>query len=257
MAKLYISTSGFSYRHWENGVFYPEGLPRTKQLEYYSKKFNTVELNSPFYHLPAEKTFLNWKNKVPENFVFAVKVSRFITHIKKLQDVEDVWQTFLKRAIFLENKLGPFLFQFPPSFIANEENTKKLEKFLEYLGVNSYNIHKNSRIRFAFEFRHPSWFSKSIYQIFKGYQNITICLIDSPNWIFKEIITGEFVYIRMHGSKALYSSNYSDRELKIWASRIKKYLKQNLDIYIYFNNDAMGYAVKNAKKLLELICQNG
>lgn len=127
MAKLYVGTSGFSYSHWENGVFYPIGLPKTKQLEYYSKHFQTVELNSPCYRLPSVQNFLNWKNNVPQNFVFAVKVSRFITHIKKLKNVKTAWQTFLKRALCLEEKLGPFLFQFPPSFSATNENKKQLE----------------------------------------------------------------------------------------------------------------------------------
>jgi uncharacterized protein YecE (DUF72 family) len=289
MPELYIGTSGFSYPHWENGVFYPKDLPRTKELEYYSKHFSSVELNAPFYRLPTTKTFLNWKNRVPKNFVFAVKVSRFITHIKKLKGVKSAWQTFFKRALCLENKLGPFLFQFPPIFSATEENTIRLGKFLEYISVDSHNIREYSRIRFAFEFRHPSWFSKEVIEIFKKYKNATICLADSPRWPFKEIIcrtprsgvrrsknfllltpqlklrremrrslieAGNFVYIRMHGGKVLYSSNYSEEELKGWAAKIKKYLKENLDAYIYFNNDAQGFAPKNAQRLLELINQS-
>lgn len=265
MAKIYIGTSGFSYPHWEGGVFYPKDLPKTKKLEYYSQNFNTVELNSPFYHLPEEKTFLNWKNKVPQDFVFAVKVSRVITHIKKLKGVKNVWQKFFKRAILLENKLGPFLFQFSSNFSATNQNIKNLDGFLKFIHVSSCNyLRKFPRLRFAFEFRHISWFSENIYQVFKKYQNAAICLVDSPYWPLKEEITGDFVYIRMHGSKSLYSSNYSDDELRAWFLKIKKYLKpcseqnrrKNLDVYVYFNNDANGYAVKNAKRLLEMTTQN-
>lgn len=240
MAKLLVGTSGYVYPHWRNGVFYPEGLPQKEELEYYSQHFDTVELNNPFYRLPEAKTFSNWAKRVPENFIFTVKVSRFITHIKKLKQCQEPWQTFLERSVNLKEKLGPFLFQLPPNW---HKDLDQLKEFIEMVKVT------DKKYRYVFEFRHPSWFSEDVYQIFKKQKNISLCLADSPQWPFKEIITGNFVYIRMHGGKVLYSSNYSEKELKEWAEKIKKWLKQKLDVYVYFNNDAMGYAVGNAKTL--------
>jgi len=241
-AKLFVGTSGFSYSHWENGVFYPKGLPKAKQLEYFSEQFSTVELNSSFYGLPKDKTFTNWRERTPEDFTFAVKVSRFITHVKKLSQCKDSWKIFLERASHLGPKLGPFLFQFPSIW---RKNLERLEKFILMIKKN------NSKLRFAFEFRHPSWFSPEVYRFFRKYENLSICIIDSPKWPSVNEITGNFVYFRMHGRKILYGSDYSEKEIKRLAEKIKGYLNNKLDVYCYFNNDACGFAVKNAKKLLE------
>jgi len=245
MARLFIGTSGFSYSHWEDGVFYPKDLPKKEQLEYFSKRFKTVELNNSFYRLPKEKTFLNWKERTPQNFIFSVKVSRYITHIKKLKECEAPWEEFLERALNLGPKLGPFLFQLPPNW---KENLDRLESFVKMIEK------KGSGKNFAFEFRHQSWFSPSIYKFFRKHENLSLCFIDSPRWPITEEITGKFVYIRMHGGRALYSSNYSKSELKQLSGRIKNYLNRGLDVYCYFNNDAEGFAVKNAEELIKL-CQ--
>lgn len=244
MAKLFVGTSGYSYSHWENGVFYPVGLPKNKELEYYAQHFDTVELNNPFYRLPSQETFENWERRVPENFIFAIKVSRFITHIKKLKDCQKPWQIFLERAVKLGKKLGPFLFQFPPNW---KKNLERLKDFLEVLRKT------NKSHRYAFEFRHPSWFSKDIYSLLKKYKNASLCLADSPHWPLVEMVSGNFVYIRFHGGKILYTSDYSKRELREWLGKIKKYLKQELDVYCYFNNDAYGYATENAKTLTRFL----
>ena len=243
MARLLIGTSGYVYPHWRGGVFYPKNLPLKKELEYYAQNFKTVELNNPFYRLPESKTFKNWQKRVPQDFIFAVKVSRFITHIKKLKNCEKAWQVFLKRALNLKEKLGPFLFQFPPNW---KKDLKRIEDFLKFLQKN------DQKYLYVFEFRHPSWFEENLFAILRKYQNATLCLADSPKWPFCEVITGSFVYIRMHGGKILYGSNYSKKELKDWAKKIKKYLKKNLDVYVYFNNDAYGFALKNAKELFHL-----
>ena len=240
--KVYIGTSGYSYPHWEDGVFYPKELLKTKQLEYYSEHFDTVEMNYPFYRLPSSKNFSNWKKTVSKEFVFAVKVSRYITHVKRLHCFKTPWKAFLKRALYLGDKLGPFLFQLPPNF---RKDLERLEEFIETV--------QDSKLRFVLEFRHPSWFSEDVYQILKREKNISLCLADSPHWLFEEVIVGNFVYIRMHGGKILYTSNYSEKELKYWSEKIKGYLNQGLDVYIYFNNDSMGYAVKNARQVLKYL----
>ena len=240
IGKLYIGTSGYAYSHWENGVFYPKELLKKKELEYYSKHFNTVEMNYPFHRLPSSKNFSNWRETVSKEFVFAVKVSRYITHIKRLHCFKTPWKTFLRRASYLENKLGPFLFQLPPNF---KKDLERLEEFIETV--------RDSKLRFVLEFRDPSWFSEDVYQILKREKNISLCLADSPHWPFEEVIVGNFVYIRMHGGKVLYTSNYSEKELKYWSKKIKGYLDQGLDVYVYFNNDARGYAVENAQQVLK------
>ncbi len=262
-SKLYIGTSGYSYPHWENDVFYPRGLPKTKQLAYYAKHFNTVEMNYPFYKLPSSKSFSNWRERTNKDFIFAVKVSRYITHIKYLHQCKTAWKTFLERALRLKNKLGPFLFQLPPLW---KKDLGRLKEFIEMVDpVRDFRGEKeieskcisngvektNHKYRFVLEFRHPTWFSEDVYQILKKQKNISLCLADSPQWPFEEIITSDFLYIRMHGGKVLYTSNYSQKELKKLAEKIKKYLKQNLDIYVYFNNDAYGYAIENARTLID------
>jgi uncharacterized protein YecE (DUF72 family) len=243
MAKIFIGTSGYIYSHWEDGVFYPTGLPKSKKLEYYSKHFDTVELNSTFYRLPEGKTFESWYKRTPQNFIFALKAWRFITHIKKLKDCKDLFETFLKRALILKEKLGPILFQLPPFLKAN------FQVFEDFCQMVKKNSPKN--LRFAFEFRNESWCKEEIYQILKKF-NFAWVVVDSPSWpkVFK--VCSDFVYVRMHGSKILFGSKYTKKELKDLAKKIKKWKKQNLDVYVYFNNDVKCYAVENAKELLKL-----
>lgn len=244
MGKIYIGTSGFSYSHWEEGVFYPKNLPASKKLEYYSKIFNTVELNSPFYRLPSSQNFINWRKRTPENFLFAIKVSRYITHIKKLKNSKKEWEEFFKRAKFLKEKLGPFLFQLPPGW---KKDSQRLKKFLDFLEKNYPNN------LFAFEFRHQSWFEKEIFTLFKRRKNFTFCIADSPKWPSIKKLIGGFFYIRFHGRKTLYGSKYSKKELNSWAKFIKKYLKEGIDVFCYFNNDAYGFAPKDALSLRKLL----
>ena len=241
MSKVLIGCSGYVYPHWRGGVFYPKGLPQKDELQYYAQKFKTVELNSPFYHLPQKKTFENWRKRTPKDFIFAVKVSRFITHIKKLKDCKKAWMTFFERASALKEKLGPFLFQFPPSW---KKDLQRVEDFLKFS--------KKENLLFAFEFRHPSWFSRDIFEILKKFKTALV-FADSPRWKSVEEITADFFYIRMHGGKKLYSSEYTKEELSFLAKKIKKYLKKGLDVYVYFNNDAYGFAPKNAKELEKML----
>jgi uncharacterized protein YecE (DUF72 family) len=244
MKKLFIGTSGFSYPHWEKEVFYPKNLQKNKKLEYFSNCFNTVELNNSFYHLPKLETFSNWKERTPEEFIFSVKASRYITHVKKLKDCKEPWNNLLERAKHLSPKLGPFLFQFPSSW---RKNVKRFKDFLSVINKD------NSDLKFAFEFRHLSWFSSEIYNIFKDYNNMSLCISDSPAWPSVDKLKGSFVYIRMHGRNRLYGSSYTKEELKNLARKVNNYLDKESEVYCYFNNDAKGYAVKNAKELLSIL----
>ncbi len=270
MSKLYIGTSGWVYSHWQR-IFYPESLPSKDKLKYFSRHFKTVEINYSFYHLPRPSTYQNWHKQTPTDFVFAVKVSRFITHIKRLKGVGSYWQQFIENALNLKEKLGPILFQLPPSFKLTPENIRRLEDFLRLI-TKGYrplqkqkNLQRSDLCRFAFEFRHKSWcgregntsvsyrINEKIYKLLKKY-NVAWVIADSPSYPKAEALTANFVYIRMHGSKLLFSSKYTKKELSSLAEKIKKWLKQKLDIYCYFNNDFHGYAIENAKELSRL-CQ--
>ena len=237
--KYYIGTSGWHYDHWRVR-YYPEGLAKSKWLQFYTKQFNTVELNNSFYHLPSEKAFTAWRESTPEDFVFAVKVSRFITHIKRLRNLGSAVENFLSRACFLKNKLGPLLYQLPPNMKRNDE---VLESFLAPLP---------QKYQHVFEFRHESWLDDSIFRILQRY-NAGLCVFDMPGFTCPLIATSDFAYIRFHGSASLYSSCYSDEELSQWAQKIARLGGKVKAAYIYFNNDAEAFAVKNASTLTNFI----
>ena len=243
--KLYIGTSGYIYPHW-TGVFYPQKLSSQEKLRYYSRYFKTVEINYSFYHLPQPSTYKNWYSNTPKDFLFAIKASRFITHIKRLKGVKIAWRSFIGNALILKDKLGPVLMQFPPSFQATEENIKRLKKFFQFLDKS------NRKIKLAIEFRHKTWCQEKIYKLLREH-NIAWVIADSSRFPKAEQVTAKFVYVRMHGGEALYSSDYSSKELKQWAEKIKKWLHRGLNVFVYFNNDASGYAIKNAQELLNFI----
>lgn len=237
--KYYIGTSGWHYEHWR-GLFYPERLAKAKWLEFYAGHFGTVELNNSFYHLPSEKAFLGWRESSSEDFVFAVKVSRFITHIKRLKNVEEPVENFLSRARLLEGKLGPLLYQLPPNMKCNSE---VLESFLSLLPRGCKHV---------FEFRNESWINDGIFDILRRY-NVGLCIFDMPGFTCPLVATADFAYIRFHGSAGLYSSCYSDEELFRWAENIANLGRNLKTIYIYFNNDAEAFAVKNAIRLMSYL----
>ncbi|MFQ5925521.1 MAG: DUF72 domain-containing protein, partial [Dehalococcoidia bacterium] len=194
-AKYYIGTSGWVYPHWRE-VFYPPKLTQSKWLEFYTRHFPTVELNNSFYHLPSEKAFENWRDTSPDGFVYAVKVSRFITHIKRLKNVEEPIETFLGRAMLLQGKLGPLLYQLPPNMHRNDE---RLDAFLSLLPGGH---------RHVVEFRHESWLDEGVFEILRRH-NGGFCVFDMPGLPCPLVATADFAYIRFHGSSGLYFSCYS------------------------------------------------
>jgi uncharacterized protein YecE (DUF72 family) len=251
MIKARIGTSGWVYPHWQPD-FYPADLPQKKWLEYYGQKFDTVEVNSSFYHQVLPKTYENWSQNVPKSFIFALKGSRFITHIKRLKDSKEPLKNFFESAKFLEGKLGPILFQLPPRMKADKERLESFLSTANRLRSTAVVGSRKSVVRLAFEFRDQSWFEKEIYKTLGKY-NAGLVIADSGgNWPTEEVVTADFVYIRFHG-KELYSSNYPKKELQGWAAKIKNWCKSSLDVYVYFNNDVLGYAVENAKTMLKLV----
>lgn len=233
--RLYIGTSGWVYNHWR-GKFYPQGLAQTKWLEFYNQHFSTVELNNSFYHLPSEKAFATWREKSSAGFVYAVKVSRLITHLKKLRNVEGALENFLSRAQLLREKLGPLLYQLPPHM---HRNDAVLENFLQLLPSGLHHV---------FEFRHQSWLDEDVFHLLRRY-NVGFCIYDMPGLTTPVVATADFAYVRFHGSAELYGGCYTNSELEEWARRIARLGKGLKATYIYFNNDAEAFAVSNAKTL--------
>jgi len=237
--KYYIGCSGWHYEHWR-GLYYPDKLAKPKWLQFYAKKFNSVELNNSFYHLPSEKAFVTWRESSPQDFVFAVKVSRFITHMKRLRDSNSAVESFLLRARLLQEKLGPLLYQLPPQM---KRNDQVLESFLALLAPQYQHV---------FEFRHESWLNDKVFHLLQQY-NAGLCVFDMPDFTCPLVATSDFAYIRFHGSQGLYSSCYSNEELSQWAEKIAQLGKGLKAVYIYFNNDAEAFAVKNASTLTRII----
>jgi len=231
----HIGTSGWHYEHWRDR-FYPEKLSKDEWLKFYAGHFATVELNNSFYRLPSESAFATWHDSSPANFTFAVKVSRFITHIKRLKNTEEAVERFITRAKILGEKLGPLLYQLPPNMHRNDE---VLESFLSALPRG---------MKHVFEFRHQSWLEEKVFEILHKY-NTGFCVFDMPSISCPLVATADFSYIRFHGSSALYSSCYSDEELADWAKRLADLTANLKAVYIYFNNDAEAFAVRNAKTL--------
>jgi uncharacterized protein YecE (DUF72 family) len=236
---IYVGTSGWNYPHWK-GIFYPQNLATARWLEYYVKFFNCVELNVTFYRLLRKKVFENWHARTPRGFHFIVKGSRFITHIKKIKGVKQPLDLLIDNACGLKQKLALILWQFPPSF---KKDIKRLEAFLKLL--------KKRRLRHCFEFRNETWFNEQVYDLLREY-NFCLCIAHSPRFPCHRIVTADFIYLRFHGGESLYSSNYSDRELKGWAKFASEF-KTKKDIFAFFNNDARGFAVKNALRFRELL----
>ena len=203
-----VGTSGWSYPHWRC-VFYPERLPQKRWLEFYARHFSTVEINSTFYGRPSASTLTKWVQSTPEGFLFSVKASRFITHIKRLQNVEDFLKRFYKDISLLKNKLGVLLFQLPPNLGFNRE---RLENFLSQLDPS---------LLHTIEVRHESFHCNEFFSLLRKH-NVAFCISDTagcyPSLDYQT--TADFLYIRLHGSQALYASNYSHKELLKWATQL-------------------------------------
>jgi len=261
VGKFFLGTSGFSYDHWGGGFFYPLKLPKNQWFSFYCQQFNSVELNASFYRLPKKEVFGNWRQKAGEKFVFSVKGSRFITHVKKLKDCQEAVKVFFEAVKGLKLEVGSWkpddvvLWQLPPSLKVNKE---RLESFLKILPPT---------FRHAFEFRDSSWVTPEILTslLYRNEVEATVVFQDWADWPRTKDWTGldrglkvlveklPFVYLRFQGSRVLYSSGYTEKELKNWADYIKEWLKSGKDVYTYFNNDALGYAISNAKTLKKLV----
>ncbi len=245
LARAYIGTSGWQYRHWGNGVFYPAGLRQSDWFKYYCNIFDCVEVNNTFYHLPKKEVFERWRDVSPDGFRFAIKASRYITHLKKLSQPEEAVTKFLENVLGLGPKISVILFQFPPFW---NLDLPRLEKFIEFWQGQTL----LPNVKIAFEFRHRSWHQPQVHQLLRS-ADIALCFSDWPELNITEPITAGFIYIRRHGPTWLYSSNYSSQQLQHDAKNVKNWLAQGMDVYVFYNNDAFGWAVQNALSLKQLV----
>lgn len=230
---FFVGCSGWYYKHWKD-IFY--NVSQKKWLSFYASKFRTVELNSTFYRFPNDKTVELWLSNTPENFIFSLKVSRLVTHIKRFHG--DYLENFYNLCKKFGDKLGCVLFQLPPNFTYKPEY---LRRILASVDPDFMNV---------FEFRHKSWLTSEVYDALRE-NGISFCIVSSPKMPGDFIRTSENIYIRFHGSTAMYASDYSRRELASWAGKISNSGAKK--VFAYFNNDVGAFAPKNALELLKLL----
>jgi uncharacterized protein YecE (DUF72 family) len=279
-----IGVSGWTYPPWR-GVFYPKGLPQARELEYAADQFSTLEINGTFYGMQRPDAFGDWAARVPDEFVFAVKGSRYITHMKKLRDATTALANFIASGLLrLGPKLGPILWQFPPNFRFDAE---RIEGFLKLLPQDTgaaarlgrrhddrlkapawLKVDTERRLRHAFEIRHDSFRTQSFVDLLRRYGVALVCA-DTVEWPRLMDLTGDFVYCRLHGSEELYASGYDDAALDVWASRVVAWARGGepadaerigararslpRDVFVYFDNDAKARAPFDAKALNERV----
>ncbi len=287
-AAIRIGVSGWRYKPWR-GEFYPAGLPQRRELEYASRVLSSIEINGSFYSLQRPECYASWYADTPPGFVFAVKGGRFITHMRKLRDVEQPLANFLASGVFnLKEKLGPILWQFPPMF---KYDRARLEPFLEMLphdtqaacalarkrsawmkGRTRLAIDANRELRHAIEIRHESFLEASFIELLRAHNVGSVIAETASRWPMIQDITADFVYVRLHGDKELYRSGYGDKALERWARRIRAWsagsepdgaekvlnrkppTAKERDVYCYFDNtDVKLRAPFDAQKLMRML----
>jgi uncharacterized protein YecE (DUF72 family) len=259
-----IGISGWLYRGWR-GSFYPKGLRQKDELTYAAGRFDTIEINGTFYSLKRPEAFARWREMTPDGFVFAVKGSRFITHMKKLRDVDTALANFFASGVLaLREKLGPFLWQLPANFAFDAE---RVERFLSLLKTD-----RRRKLRHAIEIRHPDFLDPAFIALLRQ-QNVALVFADAAGWPYTEDVTADFVYIRLHGSEERYASGYDEWALGRWAKRIERWAaggapsdaklverrpprrRKTRDVYVYFDNDAKVRAPFDAQDLRERLAR--
>jgi uncharacterized protein YecE (DUF72 family) len=242
VGEVRIGTSGWVYPPWR-GTFYPKGVTQKKELSYLASQLNSVEINGSFYSLQRPSSYQKWAAETPEDFVFAVKGSRFITHMKRLKDPEDSLSKFLASGIYeLGGKLGPILWQLPPTFQFDPDT---LANFFDHLPRATPAGHP---VRHALEIRHQSFSNEEFIQLLKDHDIALVIADAAGKYPLIEEVTSELVYIRLHGHDELYVSGYTDEGLDMWARKIEKW-RQKHDVHVYFDNDAKVMAPRDALAL--------
>jgi uncharacterized protein YecE (DUF72 family) len=240
-AEIRIGCSGWQYRHWR-GRFYPRDLPVERWLEHYAQSFDTVELNNSFYRLPEADAFASWRRRVPPGFLFAVKASRYLTHLKRLREPREPLERLWSRARRLDDRLGPMLYQLPPRWHLDVD---RLSAFLDVVP---------RRRPQAIEFRDRSWYADEALRLLaKG--PVALCLHDMPGSASPRQPVGSLAYVRFHGPTGRYAGAYSPQFLAAWADRLVGWAGEARPVYAYFNNDVGGHAVTDASRLREMVAR--
>ncbi len=239
MAEAFIGTSGWVYKGWM-GCFYPPGLPAARCFDYYARQFSSVEINNTFYRLPTDRMVQGWRDKAPRGFIFALKGSRFITQMKKLNVPRQSVTAFCRLVAGLGEHLGPILWQLPPNF---HRNTERLERFLKQLPPG---------FRHAFEFRHPSWLAPEVFDLLRQFTAAQVS-VSSLRMPMDLTVTADFIYLRFHGLEGGAAHDYTREELKPWADHCRGALRQGRTVYAYFNNDWNARAPANARELIRMV----
>ena len=237
--RIWIGTSGYVYRHWRQGVFYPAKLKVKDELAYFASRFPTVELNNSFYRLPTPEMFDRWREATPDDFLFAVKASRYITHIKRLKDVGDEVSLFIERAQRLGSKLGPVLFQLPPN---QQIDVGRLQAFLPMLTPDR---------RWVLEFRHPSWHTVDVYRMLSDH-GVALCIPVGGGLQPDRITTAGFTYIRFHRGQEP-KGGFTSEEIRSWGGQVRALSSAGKEVFVYFNNDWEGFAIRDAVALEQLL----
>ena len=239
--RIHIGCSGWVYKHWR-GLFYPEGLPQKRWFEHYADEFDTVEINNSFYRLPRGDTFEKWRKQAPPGFCYAVKANRYLTQAKKLKECEEPLERMMTAVRCLGDRLGPMLYQLPPSMKINLE---RLETFLRIIPKDVTNV---------FEFRNKDWYVPETYALLDRY-GASFCVHDMPGSASERVAVGPIAYVRFHGGEGKYWGRYSDEGLLSWTDWIVDQASQDRSVWCYFNNDIHGHAIEDAWTLKSMLGQ--
>lgn len=239
--QIRVGCCGWNYKHWR-GIFYPRELGPGEWFGFYARRFDTVEINNTFYKLPEAQVFDGWRQQAPTGFLYAVKASRFLTHMKKLKDAAEPLANILGRARQLGRHLGPVLYQLPPGWRCNEE---RLAEFLALLPDD---------LRHVLEFRERSWYAPGILRML-AQRSVSLCVHDMPDSATGPMALGPAAYVRFHGAGGKYTGSYTEAELRPWAEWLAEQHGSGREVYAYFNNDIGGYAIGDALRLREMLAR--
>jgi uncharacterized protein YecE (DUF72 family) len=241
--RIHIGTSGWSYKHWK-GIYYPSEMKAADWLTWYAETFKATEINGSFYRLPTQETVIKWAKQVPADFVFCPKMSRYLTHMKKLRDPEEPLERFFTIFEPMKEKMGPVLIQLPPSLKFHYD----LAEYFYALLKKKYRAYE-----FVVEIRQDTWLQQDSLTLMTKY-NIGFVISQSGNQFpYSEIVTAKNIYVRFHGPEALYASSYSEEMLQEFAGKFKNWIKEGHIVWAFFNNDVFGYAIENAKRLMQIL----
>jgi uncharacterized protein YecE (DUF72 family) len=269
--RFFVGMSGWTFPGWRGG-FYPEGLPQKKELEFSSRQVNSIEINGTFYRIQNPKIFRSWYQATPEHFIFSLKAPKFITHVRRLKEVESAVANFLASGVFcLKEKLGPLLWQFPPNVKLKDDRFEKFLKLLPHTAQAASELAKKHSswmndkaetsaesvppLQHAFEFRHPSFFQPDFLQMLKAHGVAAVFATGAKPELCIETPTSPFVYCRMHGQGKEFAKGYPKKHLNAWAEKLRHLQKSDgiKQAFVYFDTEAKEYAPRDALQFMKIL----